>query len=198
MKGKMKSKRTNRQLKEALDYAENIVSTIREPLLVLDNDLRIISANKSFYRKFLTTPAETEGKFIYELANGQWNIPKLRNLLENILPKNTSFENYEVDHEFPNLGRREMLLNARRIHDGGSDAQKILLAIEDITERKQMEHEMVSSEVRYRRLFETAQDGILILDAETGQITDVNPFLITMLGYPKNDFLGKKLWEISK
>ncbi len=142
------SKRIPRQLREALDYAEKIVSTIREPLLVLHGGLRIISANQSFYRVFSTTPAETEGKPIYEVAEGQWNFPRLRELPENILPKNTSFEDYEVDHEFPNLGRWTMLLNARRIHDGGAKTQKILLAIEDITERKRMQQEMTDAEVR--------------------------------------------------
>ena len=192
----MDSKRTTRQLQEAQDYAESIVSTVREPLLVLDTKLRIISANQSFYRTFSVTPQETEGKPIYEIGNGQWNIPKLRELLEEILPKNTSFDNFEVDHEFHNLGRRIMLLNARLIHDGGSNIQKVLLAIEDITERKRVEHDMVFSELRYRRLFETAQDGILILNAQSGEIADANPFLLDMLGYSKQDLLGKKLWEI--
>jgi PAS domain S-box-containing protein len=190
------NKKTVHQIQEALDYAENVVSTIREPLLVLDSDLRIISANQAFYRMFSITPSVTQGKLIYELGNGQWDIPGLRELLETILPKNTSFENYEVDHEFTGLGRRIMLLNARRIHNGGAKTQRILLAIEDITERKRMEQKMTSSEVRYRRLFETAQDGILILNAETGEINDVNPFLLNMLGYSKQDLIGKKLWEI--
>jgi PAS domain S-box-containing protein len=184
------------QLQEALEYTENILSTLREPLLVLDANLRIISASRSFYKIFSVTPYETEGKLIYEVGNGQWNIPKLRELLEEILPKNTSFDNFEVEHEFVNLGRRIMLLNARRIHDGDVKTKEILLAIEDITERKRMEHDMTSSELRYRRLFETAQDGILILNAQSGEITDVNPFLTNMLGYSRQELLGKKLWEI--
>jgi PAS domain S-box-containing protein len=192
----MDSKGTTLQLWEALDYAKNIISTIREPLIVLDANLRIISSNQSFYRTFLTSPEKTEGKLIYEVANRQWDIPKLRELLENILPNNTSFENYVVEHDFSELGRRVMLLNARRIHDGGFKTQKILLAIEDITERTQMEREKASSELRYRRLFETAQDGILILGGVTGEINDVNPFLLKMLGYSRQELLGKKLWEI--
>ncbi|HEX7474444.1 MAG TPA: PAS domain-containing protein, partial [Dehalococcoidales bacterium] len=151
------NKRTTPQLRETLEFSENIVSTIRESLVVLDAGLRIISANRSFYQAFSVTPAEIERKLIYEVGNGQWNIPQLRELLENVLPKNTFFENYEVDHEFPGLGRRVMLLNGRRIHNGGSKTQKILLAIEDVTERRRLEHDMVSSELRYRRLFETAQ-----------------------------------------
>lgn len=178
------------------EYAENILLTIREPLLVLDADLRIITANPSFYRTFSTTQEQTEGKLIYDVGHGQWNIPELRHLLEEILPKNVNFEAFEVDHEFPGLGRRTMLLNARRMQAGGPGSDKILLAIEDITERRRFEHDLISSELRYRRLFETAQDGILILNALTGEITDANPFLLNMLGYSKQELLGKKLWEI--
>ncbi len=189
-------KRTTRQLQEALDYAESIISTIREPLLVLDSGLRIISANKSFYREFSADPAETEGKIIYEIADGQWNIPILRELLDSILSRNTSFENYEVDLELPHLGRRSLLLNARHVRNGGEKTQRILLAIEDITERQRLGKEMASSELRYRRLFETAQDGILILEAQTGEITDANPFISAILGYSRQELVGKRLWEI--
>lgn len=175
---------------------DNIVSTIREPLLVLDSQLRIISANRAFYRMFSVSPQETEGKLIYELGDRQWDIPQLRTLLEDILPNNVSFENYEVEHEFSSLGRRIMLLNARRITNGEENSRKILLAIEDITERKRMENEIATSELRYRRLFETAQDGILILNAPAGEITDANPFLSDILGYSRQELLGKKLWEI--
>jgi PAS domain S-box-containing protein len=113
-----------------------------------------------------------------------------------MLPANTKFDHYEVDHIFPAIGYRIMLLNARRIYQEGTGTQKILLAIEDITDRKQAETKLKASETRYRRLFETAQDGILILDADTGHINDVNPFLIDMLGYTPGEFLGKKLWQI--
>jgi PAS domain S-box-containing protein len=165
--------------------------------MVLDSGLRIISANQAFYEEFSTSPDATMGKVIYEVANGQWNIPRLRELLESILPKNTSFEDYEVDYEFPQLGRRKMLLNARRLHNGGGrKTEKILLAIEDITGRKRMEQEITASELRYRRLFETTQDGILILNAKAGDITDVNPFLLKMLGYSQEELIGKKLWDI--
>jgi len=192
----MENKRSIQQLQEALDYAENIISTLREPIVVMDAKLRIISASRSFYLTFSVTPEETEGKLIYEIGDGQWNIPKLRELLENILPKNTFFENYEVEHEFHNLGWRIMLLNARRIHDRGNKTQNILLAFEDVTDIRLMEHDLTSSELRYRRLFETAQDGILILNTERGEITDANPFLCKMLGFTKSELSGKKLWEI--
>jgi len=101
-----------------------------------------------------------------------------------------------VSQEFSVIGRRMMLLNARRIYREGKGTEMILLAIEDITERRRAEETLKTSETRYRRLFETAQDGILILDGETGKISDVNPFLVEMLGYSHEEFLGKRLWEI--
>jgi len=184
------------ELPQALEFAEGIVATVREPLLVLDARLRIVWANDSFCKLFSVKPQETEGRLIYEIGNNQWDIEKLRELLQGLLRRNTRFSDFEVEYDLPQVGRRTMILNARRIHDGGSKTVRVLLAIEDITERKRIELEKASSELRYRRLFETAQDGILILDAETGQIADVNPFLVDMLGYSKNELLGKRLWDI--
>jgi PAS domain S-box-containing protein len=192
----METKRKVQQLQDALDYSENIISTIREPLIVLDADLRIITANPAFYQKFSVTPQETQGKHIYELSKGIWNIPELRELLEEILPKNNSFDNFEISPELPGLGRRIMLLNACRIEDRGIKSKKVLLVMEDITDHQKLEHDIEASELRYRRLFETAQDGILIIGAKSGEIMDANPFLLKMLGYPKQDLLGKKLWEL--
>ncbi|MGD1154177.1 MAG: sigma 54-interacting transcriptional regulator [Syntrophales bacterium] len=189
-------KRAEESFEKAQEYAESIVETIREPLIVLTPDLKVISANRSFYETFQVAPEETGGRFIFEVGNHQWDIPALRELLEEIIPQNTHFNNFEVDHAFPRIGRKRMLLNARRIYREGKCTDRILLAFEDITDQKQTEEALKSSEKRYRRLFETAQDGILILDAETGQISDVNPFLVEMLGYSHEDFLGKKLWEI--
>ncbi|MGZ3607878.1 MAG: PAS domain S-box protein, partial [Syntrophales bacterium] len=189
-------KRVEQSFEKAQKYTESIVETIREPLIVLTPDLKIISANRSFYETFRVAPEETEGIFIFDVGNHQWDIPALRKLLEEILPQNTRFNNFEVDHAFPRIGRKSMLLNARRIYREGKGTDGILLAFEDITDQKQTEEALKNSEMRYRRLFETAQDGILILDADTGQISDVNPFLVEMLGYSHEYFLGKKLWEI--
>ncbi|MFA5907001.1 MAG: PAS domain-containing sensor histidine kinase [Desulfobacula sp.] len=118
---------------------EDIVETIREPLLVLDSDLKVISASRSFYGVFKVKSEETVGQLIYDLGNKQWDIPKLRELLETILPEKTSFDNYEVEHNFATIGKRTMLLNARQIERAMGKERIILLAIEDITERKKIE-----------------------------------------------------------
>ena len=123
------------------DLAEAIVDAVREPLLVLDPDLRVIAASRSFYRTFAVTPRKTEGKLVFELGDGQWNIPGLRALLEDIIPKRRTVEAYEVEHEFPSIGRRVMLLNARRVFDEDGSASAILLAIEDVTRRREAERE---------------------------------------------------------
>lgn len=120
----------------ALKYVEAIVETVREPLVVLDSDLRVISANQSFYKIFRVDKAETVGRHIYELGNRQWDIPELRKLLERILPENNFFENFKVTHNFLDIGEKTMLLNARRIIHKGVGTQMILLAIEDITGQK--------------------------------------------------------------
>ncbi len=310
---------------ELIEFAENVIDTVREPLLAIDEDLRVIKASRSFYNCFKVTAEETIGKLIYELGNHQWDIPKLRELLEKIVPEKKSFDNYEVEHHFSTIGKRVMLLNARQVKRAFGKKKIILLAIEDITERKGKEacleethratsdslnillkhthapiiiwdasfvikrfnrkFELLSGydsaevigkqidflfpkektettiellknylddedldvieidiltkdntiktvlwnsarifdeeekniiatisqditrrkrtedalnllETRYRRLFESAKDGILILDAETGKIVDVNPFLIDLLGYSKNEFIKKSIWEI--
>ena len=131
-------KQKEREITEAREYAESTVETVRESLLVLDSELRIESANKSFFRTFRVEPDETIGKSIFDLGNRQWEIPRLRTLLEEILPQNSSFEDLEVEREFPRIGQRTMLLNARRIHAPAGKTQRILLAIEDLTEARKL------------------------------------------------------------
>jgi len=138
-KTKTKLNKANIVVQEALEYAESIVETVRESLIVIDADLRVISANRSFYKTFKVTQEEIKGQLLYELSNRQWDIPKLRELLEDILPKNTMFADFEVEQDFKNIGQRTMLLNARRIYREANKKQMILLAIEDITDRKRIE-----------------------------------------------------------
>lgn len=127
---------------ESWTYIRTVVDVVREPILILDKDFHVMAANESFYEAFKVFPEDTENRIVYELGNGQWNIPSLQKLLEDILPKNTFFKGFEVAHEFPFIGRRVMILNARQIHSKsakGDVSSKIfppiiLLAMEDVTE----------------------------------------------------------------
>ena len=128
-------------LQEVQSFAEAIVETVREPLLVLDKNLHVKMANRSFLGTFRASKVETEGRLLYELGNGQWDIPELRRLLEDIIPQHTEFRDFEVTHDFPAIGRRTMLLNARKLSEPGVNRELFLLAMEDTTERKQAEAE---------------------------------------------------------
>lgn len=130
---------TERVWEESWTYIKTVVDIVREPILILDKNLRVMAANESFYRTFQVEPKDTEKKIVYELGNGQWNIPSLRKLLEDILPKNTFFKGFEVAHEFPFIGRKVIILNARQIHPkkdtvSGIFPPIILLAMEDVTD----------------------------------------------------------------
>jgi PAS domain S-box-containing protein len=142
----------NEQVTESRNYAETIIATLREPLLVLDKNLRIKTANKSFFRAFQVTEHETEGKLIYQLGNEQWNIPELRSLLENLLPNNQSLVDYEVNFNFPHIGQRTMLLNASEIISGKGKEKLILISFGDITERRIVERRILTNEQRFRNL----------------------------------------------
>lgn len=130
-------KKMSELMKARTEYAESIINTVREPMLVLSSDLSIVSTNPSFYRTFLASPEETEGKLLYNVGNGQWDIPALRKLLENVLPQNTRIEDFLVEHDFPGIGHRRMILNARKIAHDDPKKQLILLAMEDVTEHKE-------------------------------------------------------------
>src|SRR5271166_930013 len=189
-------RRQEQQVQDALTYADNIIATMREPFVVFDKSLRVRTANTAFYRDFHVSKEETQGRFVYDLGNGQWDIPQLRSLLTQVLSNNHPVEDFEVEHTFPAIGQRNMLLNARRFPPDSNEPDLVLLAIEDITERRHAEAAIKHSEVRYRRLFQKAKDGILILDADTGPVIDANPFMTALLGYSHAEFLGKELWEI--
>jgi PAS domain S-box-containing protein len=183
-------------LKAALAYAENIIATLREPFVVLSRDLRVKTANRSFFESFHVSQEETENRLVYELGNGQWDIPVLRTLLSQVMSNSHPIHDFEVEHNFPEIGQRCMLLNARKFPPESDNPQLILLAIEDVTDHKLAEAAVKNSEVRYRRLFESAKDGILILDAHTLKVIDSNPFMTDLLGYSHAEFLGKELWEM--
>src|SRR3989339_564123 len=160
-------------LKDERDYSESIIGTIRKPLLVLDKDLRVVSAGRAFYDTFKVKEKETEKKLVYELGNGQWNIPALKTLLTNILPKKSVFQSYEIEHEFTTIGKKNMILNARELKREGSEDRLILLAIEDVTEkRKAMEIiKAAEQQIKYERdysesIIGTIREPILVLDRD--------------------------------
>jgi two-component system CheB/CheR fusion protein len=127
------------QVKVGSIYTESIIDTMREPMLVLDEHLKVVSANKGFYRAFKVTMEDTQGQLIYAIGNHQWDIPQLRELLKSIIEKNSVFDGYKVEHDFPGIGQREMLLNARRVVGGTDLKPRILLAMEDVTGRPGLE-----------------------------------------------------------
>jgi two-component system CheB/CheR fusion protein len=170
------------------EYSDSIVDTVREPLIVLDKDLRVVTASRSFYEVFKANPEETVGQLIYNLGNKQWDIPKLRELLENILPRQATFDDYEVEHDFPNIGKRTMLLNARRIPDPPAKLKVILLAIEDITKRKTIEE----CDIDLAAIVNTSVEGI-IGKTSGGDVVSWNKGAETIYGYTEKEMQGKNI-----
>ncbi len=180
-------KRSLQAAEEARDYAEGMIKTVREPLVVLDADLRVLRATSAFYETFQVAREETEGRLLYDLGNGQWNQRGLRERLGGALFRQEPFHDYEVTHDFPHIGRRTVRLNAQRIPLPDDKPRVLLLAIEDTTERREL------AEIRFQRLFETAKDGIVVVDAETELITEVNPYFLSLTSARLEDLIGKTL-----
>jgi two-component system, chemotaxis family, CheB/CheR fusion protein len=145
-------KKTEREIEAARDYAEAILRTARDPLVVLRADLTVDSANEAFYKTFKLKPAETEGQSIYDLGNQQWDIPRLRRLLEEIIPRDSFFNDFEITHEISGRGLRVMLLNARRLNNPEGGPERILLGIEDVTEQRRLDESIRRNEERFRAL----------------------------------------------
>src|SRR5450759_4976404 len=187
----------------ALDYAQNIVDTVREPLVVLDDKFRVISTNRSFSSTFKVTPEMSENTMLFDLGNRQWDIPKLRELLEEVLPKSTSIEDFEVEHDFPAIGRKTMLLNARRIRSK-TGATQILLAIEDITERKRLEDELRDASEYAQDIVNTVREPLVVLDDKFRVISTNRSFSSTFKVTPEMSEntmlfdLGNGQWNIPK
>ena len=183
------------EIQDAREYAENIVETVREPLVVLNSDLRILTANHSFYDTFKVTPEETIGNFIYDLGNRQWDIPKLRVLFEDILPLETVFNGYEVEHDFLGIGRKIILLNAREIFRKNIGSHIILLAMEDITERKLAE-ERIGEVIRQQQAILDNIPNIAWLKDRDGRYVAVNEPFGRAFGVAPKDLVGKNDYDL--
>src|SRR2546423_323701 len=170
-------------------YSQDIVDTVREPLLLLDTTLRVHSANRAFYQTFQVSAAETEHHLIYELGNGQWDIPDLRRLLEDVVPKSSVFNDFELVHSFPVIGRRVMLLNARKLQ-AGRHGELLVLAMEDVTARKRAEEALVEAGALQSAIFNSANFSSIATD-EKGVIQIFNVGAERMLGYTAAEVMNK-------
>src|SRR5438270_8986120 len=171
------------------DYALNIVDTVREPLLILDTTLRVQSANRAFYQTFHVSREETVNQLIYELGNGQWDIPALRTLLEDIVPKSSVFNDFELEHKFPVIGRRVMLLNARKLQ-AGHHGELLVLAMEDVTPRKRAEEALLKAGALQSAIFNSENFSSIATD-EKGVIQIFNVGAERMLGYAAAEVMNK-------
>jgi PAS domain S-box-containing protein len=167
-------------------FAEAVLATLREPLLVLDAELRVVLANRAFGQAFGIGPAETRGRLVYELGGGVLNAPALRALLETVLPQNTSFDNFELPIALPGLGHRVLLLNGRRVYREGHRTELILLAMEDVTELRRG----TEAQARLAAIVESSDDAIIGNDLD-GMIRSWNGAAERLYGYPAREALGK-------
>jgi PAS domain S-box-containing protein len=188
----------NARLESGKAFAESIVSTVREPMLVLDRDLRVVMASRAFYRDFLTTPEATVHELLYDLGDRQWDVPELRRLLEDVLPERTTVEAFEVRHDF-GAGERIMLLNARRLWQQPWLEPLILLAFEDVTESSHTRDALAASENKYRTLFDSIDSGFCIIEMlydDAGKPVDLR-YLEVNPAFSRNSgvegVVGKKL-----
>ncbi len=186
----------NERLIESRNYSQDIISTLREPLVVLDQNLRVNSANTVFYKKFQLKEAESEGKLIFDLDDKQWNIPELKKLFTQILPEHSSFSDFEITHDFPGLGERTMLLNAREIYREEGGEKLILLIFGDITDKRLIEKNLEKSEIKFRLLVESNSQLIWISDAE-GKIEFFNKRWEHYTGITSAESIKGALWEES-
>ncbi|MFA5231908.1 MAG: PAS domain-containing protein [Candidatus Omnitrophota bacterium] len=178
-------------IQDRLEYAESIIATVREPLIVLDYELKVVSASQSFYNVFKTKPEETLRRFIYDLGERQWDIPDLRKLLNEILPRHKSINNFQVEYPSLKLGKRIMLVNAEWIPREAVRPQLILLAIEDITESKKQEMEVLALKKQIEFILGATKTGLDIIDSDYN-IRFVDPEWTKVYG---GDPAGKKCYE---
>jgi PAS domain S-box-containing protein len=177
--------------------ANDIVETVPSALIVLDEDLIITSANRAFYQTFRTSRSDTEGCLIYDLGNRQWDIPALRTLLESVIPHRASVEGFEVEHDFPTIGQRTMLVNARKIFSPGENSGSILLAIEDVSEERTARKESKRAWQLTQSIVDTIRDPLVVLESDMTVVTASKAFL-TMFGITQAEAGGRRVSELGQ
>ena len=182
----------NAELKEAGDYTRAIIETMHESLLMLTSDLKIRNANRGFYQTFKVTPEETEGQYLFELGDQQWDIPELRRLLKLAQGRDVPLVNFEVSRTFPVVGRKSMLLSAQKFSMKDGSESMILLAIQDVTSRVQMEETLKENEERFRLLVQNASDIITVFDQD-GTIKYESPAIESVLGIKPEERVGRNI-----
>ncbi|OPY17937.1 MAG: putative diguanylate cyclase [Methanomethylovorans sp. PtaU1.Bin073] len=187
------SKRAELFLQPQNGYLKSVVNTVREALLVLDTNFKIIFANLSFYKLFRANPLETEDRFLYDIENGQWNIPALKNSMITLLEGSTEFNDLEIEQDFKTIGHRVLRVNSRTMDTFNGKDKMILLAIEDVTESKKSAIELKASEAKYSALVEQGNDGIIIIQGESLRFT--NSKFLEFTGYNKEDIINTSLLE---
>jgi PAS domain S-box-containing protein len=182
-------------LRHAQLYAQSIIETVRTPLVVLGVDLRVISANRAFYRFLPITPEETEHAFFYDLGAGQWNLPRLRHLLEEILPQNTHFDDFDLDFTLPSGTRKTLQLNARRVEQLNHQPPMILLALEDVTEQRWAERIRRQKSIWLDVTLTSIGDAVIATDTEAA-ITFMNPEAERLTGWTAQEAAGRDVEEV--
>ena len=189
-------KRTGQAIARMEQYAETIIRTSHNPLVLLDTDLCIHSANDAFYHMFKLTQRDVKDLPIVDIDHDPWRLPIVRQKLRDVLARNSFFDDLEIVDDSESPKRRILLFNARALEEIGDRSKLIVMGVQDITEVSAYQVELRTSELRYRRLFETAHDGVLLIDPETRKIIDANPFMTQMLDYTHEELCGKELFEI--
>ena len=174
----------------------NILETVRKPFLVLEKNGVVIFANQRFYDAYKITPDQVLGHPLSSIADKEWDIPALRHLLEVVLAeKDSAGDDYEIEYTFPRFGYKILRINGQSIFLSGIGRQVLLLSLEDYTKRKLQEKQLFESEERFRRLFETSHDGLLLVNKETGVIIEVNAAFTELLGITREEAVGKQIQE---
>ena len=180
--------RARDEARKSSDYSRALVETIHEALVVIDPECRVLFVNRSFCEQFQVSAQEIAGQPLFEVGGGQWDIPRLRELLQEILPKSARIKDFEIDQDFAKIGRRRLVINARKIEA----SQSVLIAIEDVTERRQAQAEAGRNEATIRALLESTTQSIIAVDS-SGTMVLVNGNVEAMFGYRKEELLGQPL-----